>query len=229
MRILAIETATATGSIALLEGSTLLVEARAPVPMRQLEWLAPAIAKVLADQDLTPAAVQGLGVSQGPGTFTGLRVGISTAAAWAHALSIPVVGIPTLEVLAFSVQTQGLVCPMLDVRRGEVAAALFSHGDGLTRVMEDIVGSFDQVLEVLPANRPVTFAGDALERYGERLHHLWGSRALIAPRAQWSPRAAAVGQLAAPRLLSGERDDPLMLLPIYPRPAAVTPSPRRVP
>lgn len=229
MRILAIETATATGSIALLEGSTLLVEVRAPVPMRHLEWLAPAIAQVLADQDLTPAAVQGIGVSQGPGTFTGLRVGISTAVAWAHARSIPVIGVPTLEVLAFSVQTQGLVCPMLDVRRGEVAAALFSRGDGLTRVMEDIVGSLDQVLDVLPAHGPVVFAGDALERYMERLRHLWGSRALMAPQGQWSPRAAAVGQLAAPRLLRGERYDPLTLLPIYPRPAAVIPSPRRVP
>lgn len=229
MLILAIETATAVGSLALLDGSTVLVEVRASAPMRHLEWLAPSIEQVLIDQHVTPAAVEALAVSQGPGTFMGLRIGIATAVAWAHARSIPVVGVPTLAALAIGVQHRGVICPILDVRRGEVAAALFAREEVLTRRLEDMVGSLEHVLAALPAEGSVTFAGDALERYETVLRQLWGSRAIVAPRDQWAPRAAAVGQLGALRLAMGERDDPMTLVPIYPRPAAVVQGSPRVP
>jgi len=217
MRILAIETATPSGSVALLDGPTLVVERSEAVPMHHLEWLAPTIDQVLGDVGWSTATIEGLAVSQGPGGFTGLRIGIATALAWARAREVPVVGIPTLAALALGVEAHGLVCPVLDARRDEVAAALFEHDGGVTRLMDDVVAPMDVILETLPADRPITFAGDGLERYSHAIEAARGGRASFAPRSQWEPRARAVGRLAWERLARGERDNPYTVWPLYAR------------
>ncbi len=217
MRILAIETATASGSVALLEGPTLVAERTELVPMRHLEWLTPTIELVLGEVGWRVDTIEGLAVSQGPGAFTGLRIGIATVGAWARARRIPVVGVPTLAALAFGVDAQGVICPMLDARRGEVAAALFQRDGALTRMMEDVVAPVDVVLAALPPQGVLVFAGDGLERYGPTVQAARPGRVVLAPRAQWVPRASAVGQLAWERLARGDRDDPYTLLPLYGR------------
>ncbi len=219
MRILAMETATAVGSVALLQGSTPVAEVTESVPMRHLEWLAPTVRRLLAEVGWRPEEIEGLAVSIGPGSFTGLRIGIATAGAWAKARGIPVVGVPTLAVVAMGVQAPGLVCPVLDVRRGEVAAALFRQGRA--RVMDDVVGPIERVLELLPRDEAITFAGDGLERYGRAVLAVCAGRATIAAREQWAPHATATGLLAIERLSRGERDDPYLLLPTYGRHPAV--------
>lgn len=222
MRLLAIETATATGGVALLEGGRLVEEISDHVPRRHLEWLAPAIRRILDHAGWTPASVAGVGVSVGPGSFTGLRIGIATAAAWARARGVPVVGVPTLAVLAAGVTASGLICPALDARRGEVAAGLFRSDGGVPiRVTEDFVGSVEAALDRLPPGEPVVFAGDALNRYQEVILSRRGALATLAPPEQWAPRAAMVGRLAWLRLSRGDGDDPYLLHPVYARPPAV--------
>ncbi len=222
MRVLAIETATAVGSVALLDGPTPMRTVDAEIPMRHLEWLAPAIERVLADQGWALEMIEGIAVSRGPGTFTGLRIGIATAAALAHVRHRPIVGVSTLAAIALGVETHGLVCVLLDVRRGEVATALFRRDGGLTRLTDDLVAPIDGALAALRADEPVTFIGDGLERYGPAVHDARGDRAILAPRTSWAPRASAVGRLAWERLVQGERDDPYTLLPIYGRQPVVT-------
>ncbi len=215
MRTLAIDTATSSGSVALLEGGVLVAEVTESVPMRHLEWLTPTIERVLGEVGWRPEAIEGLAVSKGPGGFTGLRIGIATAGAWAKARRIPVVGVPTLAAVALGADAHGLVCPLLDIRRGEVAAALFERDEGITRVMADLLAPLEVVLAALPADGVLTFVGDGLERYGSAVRVAYGGRASLAPRDQWAPRASAVGRLAWERLARGDGDDPYTLLPIY--------------
>lgn len=218
MRILAIETATSLGSVALLEGDRLVRSIDEEVPRRHLEWLAPAIQRLLADADWQPAQVQGIAVSVGPGGFTSLRIGIATAAAWARARRVPAAGVSTLAALAAGVEATGAICPMLDARRGEVAAALFARdGAEPRRLRDDLVAPLDQILAWLPVDEQVTFAGDALATYAGGIAAGLGRRAIIAPKAQWAPRAVHVGRLAWQRLARGEHDDLYYLWPVYAR------------
>ena len=220
MRILAIETATSLGSVALLEGDRLVRSIEEEVPRRALEWLAPAIRRLLSEGAWAPAQIEAVAVSRGPGGFTGLRIGIATAVAWARARSVPAVGVSTLAALAVGVEGAGAICPMLDARRGEVAAALFSrNGVEPRRLRDDLVAPLDQILASLAGEEPITFAGDALAKYAGAITARLGLRAIIAPEAQWAPRAAHVGRLARQRLARGEHDDLYHLWPVYARAA----------
>ncbi len=215
MRILAIETSTSVGSVAVLRDGTLVSQLSESVPQRHLEWLAPAVKRLLAGAGMTPPQVEAVVVSTGPGSFTSVRIGIATAAMWARAHGIPAVGIPTLDVVAWGTSASGLVCAMLDVRRGEVAAAAFSRNGGLRRITEDVVGPVAAALARLPAE-PVTVSGDALVRYAAAVTQARPD-ALLAPRDQWYPTAASAGVLGWQRLARGERDDLYRLWPTYVR------------
>lgn len=222
MRILAIETATSLGSVALLEGDRLVRSLEEEVPRRHLEWLAPAIRRLLSEAAWTPAQIEAVAVSVGPGGFTGLRIGIATAAAWARARAVPAIGVSTLAALAVGVDAAGAICPMLDARRGEVAAALFSrNGVEPRRLFNDLVAPLDQILASLAGEESITFAGDALVKHAGAITARLGARAILAPEAQWVPRASHVGHLALRRLARGEHDDLYHLWPVYAR-AAVT-------
>jgi len=215
MRLLALETATSVGSVALLDDGVVVREHSDRVPRQHLEWLVPAVAGVLTAAGWKPADVDAVAVSTGPGSFTSLRIGIATAAMWARSRGIPVVGVPTLDALALGTQTRGLIGALLDVRRSEVVFALFRRDGVLQRVTDDRVGSVSSVLESLPPG-PITFSGDALEHYGEAIVAMRG-QAAFAPREQWYPTATAVGQLGWERLARGEHDDLYRLHPTYSR------------
>lgn len=218
MRILAIETSTSLGGVAILERERLVRNIEEEVPRRHLEWLAPAIQRLLGEAGLSPSEIEAVAVSVGPGGFTSLRIGIATAVAWGRARRVPVVGVSTLAALAAGVAPDGYVCPMLDARRGEVAAALFlTNGAEPKQVLGEIVAPLDQILEKLPPEGPITFAGDALAMYEREVTSRLGERATIAPRAQWAPRAAHVGRIGWPRLARGEHDDLYHVLPVYAR------------
>lgn len=225
MRILAIETATPLGSVALLEGEMVVREVAERVPQRHLEWLAPAIAGLLDAAGWRPGDVQGLAVSRGPGSFTGLRIGVATAAAWAHTRGVPVIGLSTLEVVAAGARgsgSGGVICPVLDARRGAIAFALFERNETMIRLLDDTIGLGHALFERLPGAVPVTFAGDGVPRVLDAIRAL--PHAVVAPEDAWDPRAAVLGRIAHGRLARGERDDPYLLHPVYARGAGITPS-----
>lgn len=217
-RVLAIETATARGSVAVVTPEGVLAERSAHVPGGHLEWLIPAVDEVLTAAGLTPPAVDALAVSIGPGGFSGLRIGLATAAAWAHGLSRPLVAVSTLEAIAAGVSATGLVLAALDARRGEVAAALFRHDGEIRCIAGDLLiapGALGGRLG--PIAEPVALAGDALVVHRAALLEALGPRASAAPEELWWPRAAVVGRLGLARLQRGERDDPVGLTPRYAR------------
>lgn len=216
MRILALETATSFGGVALLDGGAVVSERTEYVPRHHLEWLAPAVDGALRAAGWRPEDVEAVAVSTGPGAFTSLRIGLATAMMWARARRIDAVGVSTLEAIAAGASAGGLVGAILDVRRGEVAFALFERNGTLLRRTPDRVGPVRTVLERLP-DEPITFSGDALELYAPAIVAAH-EHATLAPRAQWHPTATAVGRLGAERLVRGERDDLYRLHPTYVRP-----------
>lgn len=222
MLVLGLETATPYGSVALVGAEGLLAESTALVPMHHLEWLVPAVDRVLADAGTTRGQVEGLSVSQGPGGFTGLRIGIATAAAWARATGLPVIGLSTLEALAALIGAPGLIMPVLDAKRGEVAAALFRREDDqqLTRLREDTVLPPEMLGELALPGELVVLLGDGIARWPEPILRAV-PQGRHAPPDLWTPRAALVAALGRERLLLGQRADPYRLAPIYGRRPAV--------
>lgn len=216
MNVLAIETATALGGVAVVGPDGLMAERAAYVPGGHLEWLVPAIDAVLGDAGLRRDEVDALAVSIGPGGFSGLRIGVTTAASWAHARGLPLVAVATLDVLAAGLGARGLVLAAIDARRGEVAAALYSVGDDLHRLTQDLLAAPDGLPRCLPdREQPVIIVGDALERHGPALLMALAPGASAAPRDRWWPRASVGGLMARARLAQGQHDDPVGLVPHY--------------
>ncbi|RKY01883.1 tRNA (adenosine(37)-N6)-threonylcarbamoyltransferase complex dimerization subunit type 1 TsaB, partial [Candidatus Poribacteria bacterium] len=126
MRVLGIDTSTTTGSIGLIDGDKVVAEHVLDVMETHSSRLMPAIDQMLKKAGLSIWDVDLIAVSKGPGSFTGLRVGVATAKGLAYALRKPIVGVPSLDVLAFGVKFfDGLICPLLDARRGEVYGAIY--------------------------------------------------------------------------------------------------------
>ncbi len=218
MRVLALETSSRLGGVAVLGDGAVPVELSAEVPGAHLEWLLGAIDEALERARLLPADIEGLAVSLGPGSFIGLRVGVATAAAWAHIARRPIVGVSTLEVVAAGSGASGLVLAALDARRGEVVAALFRCDGVPERLCGDLLSSPRALVGRLPdLAEPLVVTGDALERHAEELLGPLAPLATPAPRSLWAPRAVEVGRIGRLRLARGERDDPAALVPVYAR------------
>jgi len=219
MRILAIETATPLASVAVLDRSGLLAETVMRAPMHHLEWLLPAVHEMLQHLGIASDSIEGLAVSCGPGGFTGLRIGIATAIAWAKARDLPAVGVGTLEALARVPGVDGLVLPVLDAHRGEVAGALYrvgANGVGECLIPPLVAPPDALVARAGPHPGPVLLLGDGLDKYGAAMLSGLGARAR-AGGAHLHPRAAAVGMVAMPRFINGERTDLDALRPVYGR------------
>jgi len=178
--------------------------------------LMPAIDQLFQEASRSIADLQGIALSLGPGSFTGLRIGVSTVKGLAYALKVPVAGVPTLDALAQNLSfAASLVCPVLDARKKEVYAALFS-GDGAGRLVKI---SEDWVLtpEVLCSriNEPVIFLGSGVEVYQDFFQKKLGPQALFAPPELSLPRAVSVARLSLPHFKSGRTLDLFSFTPTY--------------
>jgi tRNA threonylcarbamoyladenosine biosynthesis protein TsaB len=226
MLILAVETSTPTGSIALMEipGETSKPGAEEKCwgeytlnfPGTHSERLMPAIEYLLREASLSIGDVGGLALALGPGSFTGLRIGVSTVKGLAYALGIPVVGVPTLDALAQNLRyAPSLVCPVLDARKKEVYAALF-RGDGqgrLEKISEDWVIAPEELCSRI--SEKVIFLGNGMEIYGETLRKKLGSQALFAPPEFSLPRALHVARLSLPQFQKGHTLNLFSFTPTY--------------
>jgi tRNA threonylcarbamoyladenosine biosynthesis protein TsaB len=212
VRIVAIETSGHAGSVALLEGNLVVQDASLPTDKRSARTLAPAIRHILQSAGWQAADVRLVAVAIGPGSFTGLRIGVTTAKTFAYAVQAEVVGVNTLEVIAAQAPADvNRLSAILDAQRQQVFAGEFVRGaDGLfdwhggTTVLE-----YDMWIAGL---RPsVAVSGPGLEKLAARLpSHI----RTISPTL-WLPRAATVGQLGWRRYRSGQRDDLWRLVPQY--------------
>ncbi|HVU86821.1 MAG TPA: tRNA (adenosine(37)-N6)-threonylcarbamoyltransferase complex dimerization subunit type 1 TsaB [Pirellulales bacterium] len=217
MRILALETSGTTGSVAAFDDSRALSQAALDPALRSARTLAPAIAELLKQVAWKPRDVQMVAVGVGPGSFTGLRLGVMTAKAFAYAVGAQVLAISTLEAIARnSADGAGRVAVAIDAQRGEVYCGRyhFLAGGEVEREAEIAIISVDDWLASL--NQETLASGPALVKLAERVN----AAAHLAPRDKWLPDAAAIGRLAAQRAARGESDDLWSLAPCYLRRSA---------
>jgi tRNA threonylcarbamoyladenosine biosynthesis protein TsaB len=208
-RILALETSGRSGSVAALEGGQVLVQVELHAAQRSAQALAPAMVRALAEAGWQPRQVELLAVTAGPGSFTGLRVGVTTAKTFAWATGAALLGVDTLEVIARQAPAMDSpVAVVLEAERNEVFAGLYGPAMGEVLCPPEIVAS-DAWLARLKRGWRVT--GPALARLAERVPE---GVSLVADEF-WLPKAAAVGQVAAWRLANGQRDDLWQLVPRY--------------
>ena len=140
--------------------------------------------------------LDGLAVTVGPGSFTGLRIGISTIKGLAHALDKPVVGISSLDVLAWQCADRSyLICSLLDARKGEVYSATYRYSDDtLTRKSPEIASAPETVVQKIKA--PCVFIGNGAQLYRRNIIRLLGDLAHFAPKSQNIIRASSVAFLS---------------------------------
>lgn len=218
MRLLAFDTATPVTTVALLEADRVLVEERRPGGQHSRALL-PLIAASLDAARWPADAIEAVAVGLGPGSFTGVRIGLTVAKTLASVRRLPLVGICSLEALALNAEGGAeRVCPALDALKGEVFAACYDVGQSPPRVLSPPAARQpdDWAAELAASGDRCTLLGSGIERYRERFVAALGDRLqLPAGSAAHGLSAARLGCLARDRLQRGAVADPQRLEPLY--------------
>ncbi len=200
MIVLAIETSSKVGSVALWRDGAVLCERGLEQGPNHGSLLFGALAEVHRETGIEPAALDLIATGQGPGSYTGLRIGVTAARTAAYALGKPLLGVPSLDAAAGNAPDSAEhVVVVVDASRRQVYAALYARRGGRIERQAAIRVVRPEELE-LPT--PCIVLGDGAERYGDVLAR---PGVAFAPRETWHPRASAVASLAAERFRAGER------------------------
>lgn len=215
MKVLGIETSTYSESLAVVEDDIVLAEFSLNNGSWHSEKLLPMIEWLLKEAGIDKKKLDGIAISMGPGSFTPLRIGISTAKGIAFSLGIPVVGISSLEVLAWNLLFTPLkICSIIDAKKGEVFAAFFKSNDGnLRRESEDILCSPQHIYGMI--NERTVFIGSGALLYKDYLKDSLGERAMFCSLNFNLPRVSNCALLGAKMLKNGYRDNVSILAPQY--------------
>lgn len=220
MRILAIETATITGSVAILEDGIIRGEITTSVSVQHSERLMTTIARIVEDAGLKIQDIDLFAASVGPGSFTGLRIGIAAAQGLALAQNKPIIGIPTLEALALNAFcSTGLIVPVLNAFRSEVFRGIYRiNGGNLETAQGDRAISIPDFCDELKnLSGPILVLGPGLEVCGKALQDLGREQISLMPSTLGVPKASQVAWLASQRGLNLGKNE--TLLPRYLRQA----------
>ena len=227
-KTIVLETSSRVGMVALARGRTVLGQRVLDERRRHARDLAPSLQQLLQEQGWKPKEVDAVIVNIGPGSYTGLRVGIMSAKAWAYATGCRLLGVPSFEAVAWQVAhaladqaAAGVAWVLEDAQQGRVYCqrfALHRQAPGPLPGIEALTP-----LQVLPLDawlaqveEGAVVAGPALRLYQARLP----GRVLLAPEPAWLPQPAALAHLGLARLERGEADNVLALEPLYARPSA---------
>lgn len=232
MRVLAIDTATDVGTVAVLVDGQLRASASARVQSQHGETLLPLVERTLAGAALGIEDVELLAVGLGPGSFTGVRIGVATAKGLSLARRTPMKGVRTSRVLARGADG-ALRVVLVDAKKDEIFVAAYRRaGTSLELVLDDAHGRPDAVIERVRAcvegASDVTFVGSALVPHGARLREAFPDAVLL-PEAYAAPSGAFLALEAHEAFLREGPDDPSALVPLYVRGADITTSARPAP
>jgi tRNA threonylcarbamoyladenosine biosynthesis protein TsaB len=216
MKVLSVETSTMLGGVAIADGEAgLIAELRLNVKTTHSERLMTVIDHALAQSELTLGEIDVFAVAIGPGSFTGLRIGLSTVKGLSYSTGKPVVAVPTLEAFAWNFpHCEHPVCLMLDARKGEVYAAVFRwEGSGFHREIEDTSISPEDLLNRLPWT--TLFAGEGALLYQDMIRSIMKDKAVMAPPAGMVPSPANVAMLGLLKAARGEFVGAAEAVPLY--------------
>jgi tRNA threonylcarbamoyladenosine biosynthesis protein TsaB len=213
MRLLALDTSTLAGSIALLEDDLLRAEVNMNLGRKHTERLLPGMDWIFSELEIEPAQIEAIAVGIGPGSFTGLRVGLATAKGLALSLEIPIVGVSSLDALAWQVRFYpGSILALIDARKGQLFARFYKGGDGFAAAADPMVVNPAELAAKIPEKTMIV--GEGYRAYQDVFVKL-GDKVQAAGFEFDIPRASIIGKLGFKRLKAGDRDDPDTLVPVY--------------
>lgn len=194
---LGIETANTPLSIAVVKDGKVVAEMVQNIKLTHSAGAMPAIEEILARIDVRPNDLDAIAVSEGPGSYTGVRIGVTLAKTLAWTLQKPLVGVSSLKTLAANAALyNGLICPIFDARRGNVYTAVY-QGETLEALVEDHHAHIDDLLVRLKAlEQPILFVGTDVDIFWENIVQILGEHAVRAPFSIDLPRATEVIHLA---------------------------------
>ena len=217
MLLLAFETSAKAASVALFQDSKLLGESYQNTGLTHSQTLMVMAEDLLTQCSHTPQDVQAVAVAEGPGSFTGVRIGVAAAKGFAWGSDIPCYGVSTLESMALGLGAyQGYICPVMDARRSQVYNALFYVNQGMvTRVTEDrAIALSDLKTELLTLSEPIFLVGDGSTlTYNTLSGEIPGL--VLPPEQKMHQRAVGVGLAALQKIAAGEIGDGNALTPNY--------------
>lgn len=217
MKILAVDTSANVATAAVVADGKLVAESILNHKKTHSEKIMPMIDSVLKDAEIGINDIDLFAVANGPGSFTGLRIGVSTVKALAHAADKPIVGISTLEAMAYNLfDVDGLISPIMDARRSQVYNAVYRFERGLlVEVTEPRALAIEECLDGFAVEEKVYFLGDGVPVHEEIIKKTMGERAVIAPVTALLQRASSLAVLAELKFIEGKSDTYQSLMPFY--------------
>ena len=219
---LAIDTSTTTASLALVQDGEVLVELTWRCEQNHTIELLPRLTHLLNQNKLSLQSVSCIIVARGPGSFNGLRVGVSTAKGLAFSLGVPIVGISTLEVEAYQHAETGLpICPIFNAGREEIATAIYQKkGNRWRQLAAEHITTVEALCSQITTK--TIFCGEFIPFIATQLRKQLKQRAIISTSAARLRRASFLAELGQQQLKAGNYDDLATLQPLYLRRPAIT-------
>lgn len=217
MKVLAIDTSSIVATVAVMDNQKLISEYTLNHKKTHSQKLMPIIKDVLGVCELEVGDIDLFAVSTGPGSFTGLRIGVATAKALAHSVGRPIVGVSTLDALAYNIPYyHGVICPILDAKREQVYTAIYRWTNTIERVTDYMATSIDDLLQILMTmNERTIFVGDGVYSFREVIVDNMGRLADFPPKHSLMQRAATIAELGLEKYDMGYSDDYMTLVPFY--------------
>lgn len=216
MRILAVDTSSNVATAAVMEDNTLLGEYILNHKKTHSQKIMVMIEQLLADLELTVQDIDLFAASVGPGSFTGLRIGVATVKALAHAAGKRVVSVGTLEALAYNVpHAEHIIVPIMDARRNNVFTASYIWDEGFKEIGEPEAISIEECVESCGEFLDTIFVGDGVAVHGEYIREKLGEHAIFPHGAVIGARASSVAACAMEKAKRGDAQSYLEMKPYY--------------
>ncbi|WP_028784547.1 tRNA (adenosine(37)-N6)-threonylcarbamoyltransferase complex dimerization subunit type 1 TsaB [Thalassobacillus devorans] len=192
MNVLAMDTSNEILGVAVVKDGETAGELITNIKKNHSVRLMPAIDQLMKETAMTPSDLDRIVVAKGPGSYTGVRIGLTTAKSMGWALNIPVVGVSSLEVLAYQgMFFDGYICPFFDARRGLVYTGLYNQEMQLVKAETNLL-MIDWLEELKASDKPVLFLSPEIESHQEAIEEIMNDKAVIPPKTLHVPRPSAL-------------------------------------
>ncbi|HOM01491.1 MAG TPA: tRNA (adenosine(37)-N6)-threonylcarbamoyltransferase complex dimerization subunit type 1 TsaB [Acetivibrio sp.] len=218
MKILALDTSALVAAVAVMEDDRLLAEYMLNHRKTHSQQLVAMIREVLGSLELEPKDIDVFAASTGPGSFTGLRIGVTTVKAMAYATGKPVVSVPTLDAIAYNIPISSFtICPVMDARNNQVYTALYDWDETGQKRITDYMGiPVPELVQLIKdMGKKVIFAGDAAKMHEEYFKKELGDGCKIAPGNLLLQRASSVAHIAYLKAMNNDLESCFDMVPFY--------------
>ncbi len=228
MLILAFDTCTEKIDVALVRDKTLLGKRGGENPRRQLTVLIPYISEILRESNVSLDELDLISLTTGPGSFTGIRLGIATAKTLSQVKNIPISSVNTIDAIAWGSPFDGIVIPSMDARKGEIFFALYEKNKDVVKpltppIRKNVDGYINYLKNINYKNREITILGSVFGRYRDIIEESLNFDFKIPPSSYWTPKGEIIAQIGSKHFAEGKSVSYLNLSANYMRRWETTP------